>query len=409
MRSNRRISLRGAPLVAALLAAGAVAAGGCSRPGGPPSAEDGGDKDAGAPVPVEVVTLERGRIEETLRFSATLEAETAVQVLARTTGQVRSRAVEEGDKVKQGAVMLRLEREDQASSLRRAQTELEQAQRNYKAQQDLHKKGVVSDQTYENAEFDVKRLKIARDDAARALRYTTVSAPISGTVTQRMVKRGDLVAPNQPLFEVVDFESLVANVYVPEKDIGRVAVGGIARLSAPTTGEAIEDGEVKRVAPVVDPRTGTVKVTIALDDTQKLRPGMFVDVQLVVADRSDAILLPRRALVYDNDEPYAFKVEGGDTAKRVLIEPIAEDQDFVTPATGFDEGDSVVVAGQVGLKNGAKVAPQGPPAAGDAKPSSAPLGADATPPGKAGASNEEKAGPSAKTAKKANTAKKAVE
>lgn len=355
---TRRPVIRGA-LFAGVLFAAAIAAGGCTRKGGPPGAEGADGDEAEAPVPVEVTTIERGRIEETLRFSATLEAETAVQVLARTTGQVRSRQVEEGDQVKQGGVMLRLEREEQASALRRAQTELAQAQRNFRAQEGLHKKGVVSDQTFENAEFDVKRLKIARDDAARALRYTTVAAPIAGTVTQRLVKRGDLVAPNQPLFEIVDFESLVANVYVPEKDIGRVAVGGVARLQAPTTGAMLEDGRVERVAPVVDPRTGTVKVTIALDDTAALRPGMFVDVQLVVADRSDAILLPRRALVYDNDEPYAFKVVDGTTAERVQLQLVAEDEDFVLPESGFAEGDSVVIAGQVGLKNGATVAPQG--------------------------------------------------
>ena len=362
-----------------------VALAACSR-GAADKPEANDTEDADAPVPVEVVPLERGPIEETLRFSATLEAETAVQVLARTTGQVRSRLVEEGDAVKKDQVLLQLEREEQASALRRTQTELELAQRTFRTQKNLHDKGVVSNQSLETAEVDLKRATIARDDAARALRYTTVKAPIGGTVTQRLVKRGDLVAPNQPLFEVVDFESLVANVYVPEKDIDKVGVEGLARLATPTTGDRINDGAIRRVAPIVDPRTGTIKVTVGLADTAKLRPGMFVDVELVVAERPDAVLLPRRALVYDNDEPYAFKVIEGDKSQRVRVDIVAEDRDHVMPRAGFEAGDQVVIAGQVGLKDGARVAPQAPPSAdSSADPATKPVAAEDAPTQPAGA------------------------
>lgn len=350
-------------LLGAALVLGSI---GCGKGDEPRTRTMSNARDGGAgPVPVEVVTLRTGPIEDALRFSATLRAENQVQVLARTPGHVRAHLFEEGQKVAANQVMVRLESEEQASAVRRTRVELAQAKKNLNKQKQLKDSGVVSAQSLEQAEFEVERLTIAHGDAARALRYTTIRSPIAGVVTLRTVKKGDFVNPGQPLYQVTALSSLVAEVYVPEKDIARVAVGSTARLTAPTTGQELREGEVDRVAPVVDPRTGTVKVTVSVPEGGTLRPGMFVDVALLVAQRTDAVLLPRRALVYDNDEPYAFKVVAGDVVERIRVEARVEDRDNVEPVSGFAAGDRVVVAGQVGLKDGAEVKTQ--PAANGAE------------------------------------------
>lgn len=319
-----------------------------------------GDEDA--PVPVETVALSTGPIEDTLRFSATIRAEIQIQVLARSLGQVQKRTAEEGDEVAANDLLVRVEGSEQSSAITRIDNDLATARSNYKRQQELRKSGVTSDEALENAKFEVDRLEIARRDATRSLGYTIVRAPISGTVTRRLVEYGDLVAPNQPLYEIVDFDSLVAEVFVPEKDIHRVKMGGLARIAAPASGSSLPDGVVERIAPIVDPRSGTVKVTLDLPDASGYRPGMFVDVHLVVASDDDALLLPRRALVYDNDEPYAFKLVGADRVERIRVVPEVSDREFIKPAKGFAAGDRVVVAGQVGLKDGAIVKASAAPA-----------------------------------------------
>lgn len=313
------------------------------------------ETDPDAPVPVETVTLETGTIEDTLRLSATLHAEMQVQVLARTAGQVTARAVEEGDVVKANDVLVRIEADEQSAAITRIEADLAVARKNHQRQQQLHEQGVVSEQSLENAQAEVDRLELARRDARRSLGHTVVKAPIAGTVTRRLVKFGDLVVPNQPLYEIVQLDTLITDVFVPEKDIQRVQVGGVARLSSPSSGQALPDGRVERIAPIVDPRSGTVKVTIDLPDSADLRPGMFVDVHLVVASDDEALLLPRQALVYDNDQPYAFKLVDSDRVERVAVEVAIEDRDFIKPAGGFADGDRVVVAGQIGLKDGAQV------------------------------------------------------
>lgn len=341
------------PVAIALLA---LASSAC--PGDKPNQQGKMTKgDENAPVPVELATLETGPIEDTLRFSSTLRAEKQIQILSRTAGQVRARNVEEGDVVKANAILARIEATEQNLAINRIDNDLAQARRTYEREKTAFKQGLSSEQALERAKFEVDRLEIARRDARRSLGHTVVRAPIAGTVTKRLIKYGDLVVPNQPLFEIIDLDTLVAEVFVPEKDLPKVRLAGAARLVSPS-GRPLPSGVVERIAPVVDPRSGTVKVTLDLPDTTGLRPGQFVDVHLVVAAEDSALLLPRRALVYDNDKPYAFKlVADGDkkTVERVEVVPAIEDRDYIKPTSGFKPGDRVVVAGQIGLKDGALV------------------------------------------------------
>lgn len=311
-----------------------------------------GDRDGGPEtVPVEAMVLEAGEIEASLGFSANLEAENQVQVLARAPGLVTRLLVEEGDRVERGQVLLRLEDEEQRIRLAQVDNDLAQTKRELERQKALHDKGVTSDQNLASAQYEFKKLQLMRQDAGRALRYTTVRAPITGTLTMRAVKLGQTVAVSQPLFDITDFDSLVARIFVPEKELSRLGADQKARIVARGTQH---DGEVDRIAPAVDPQSGTVKVTIAVPRDAGLLPGMFVEVDLVVQRNLGAVLLPKRALVYDNEVPYAFKVEDG-KARRVRVEPIIENRDFIEPVRGFAAGDQVIIAGQIGLKNDAAV------------------------------------------------------
>jgi membrane fusion protein (multidrug efflux system) len=106
---------------------------------------------------------------------------------------------------------------------------------------------------------------------------------------------------------------------------------------------------------VVDPHSGTVKVTVDVPPSGGLRPGLYVDVELVTAVRDDALLVPKRALVYDQDQVYVYRIGDGMKAERVLLKPVLEDKRHVEPAGGVAPGDRVVIAGQAGLKDGVEV------------------------------------------------------
>jgi len=354
-------------VITSLLMSTACARGGRDEEGGRTwreGAETGTEREEEA-VPVDVVTLERGPIEATLRYSATLEAERDVLVLAEASRRVEELRVEEGDRVRTGELLVRLQDEVQRSAVAKAEIRLDDAQREFERQQSLYDQSLISEQTWITARSEYDQAKIALDDARRELGYTRVTAPIGGTVTERMVNRGDFVTVNQPLFRIVDFDSIVARIYVPEKELGRLSPG----LEARVTADALEGrrfaGRIDRIAPAVDPATGTVKVTVAIPRQEGLRPGMYVQVELVTDTHDDAVLLPKRAVVYDNDQMFVFRLGDERRVERLEVEARLETPDTIEPEGGLDAGDQVVVAGQSGLKDGALVRLPGDPVPGE--------------------------------------------
>lgn len=317
--------------------------------------KDDGNEAAEEAVPVEVATVSRGPIEAVIRLSSNLEAERDVTVYAQAPRLVERLLVEEGDGVRKGQLLVKLQDDEQELALEKARIQLEQAQRELERQESLFKQGLSSEQVYNDARHAYDQARVAVEEAQRSLAYTEVRAPISGVVTERMVNLGDSVTVNQPLFRIIDFDSIVARVYVPEKDLRRLRVGQPARVFAPALGETPLAGNVLRISPVVDPKTGTVKVTVAVPNQPGLRPGLFVDVELVTDVHPDALLIPKKALVYDNDQVFAFTVGDDHRAHRVEVHALLENPEWVEPADGFSEGDRVVVAGQTGLKEGTLV------------------------------------------------------
>lgn len=323
---------------------------------------DAGEKDEKKEeaVPVEVAALGTGPIESVLRFSTNLEAESDVQVFSQAARLVTDLLVEEGDAVRRDQVLLRLQDDEQRNAVALVKSELDKARREYERQQRLYRESLIPEQEFNDATYQLEQLEIRLENAERELSYTEVRAPIAGTITARHVKTGDQVQVGQHLFDMVDFDSMVARVYVPEKHLPDLEPGQPARIVAPSLGERQYDGAIKRIAPVVDPNTGTVKVTVHVGRQAGLRPGLYVDVDLVTATHEQALLVPKRALVYDSDRMFVFRLrtdeETGDArAERVLVDPVLTDKNFVEPGEGLAAGDRIIIAGQTGLKDGALV------------------------------------------------------
>ncbi len=368
--STRRTTVKSAwlPVLVLIAALGGAAAGCSGKDAQAKEAEavakkkgDGKDEKDGKPkdeaVPVEVATLATGPIEAVLRYSTHLEAEEEVAVLAQAQRQVRQLLVEEGRRVGKGQVLLRLQDDEQKTTLAKVQGQLDKARREHERQKKLFTNQLIAEQAFNESTYELEQLELAHEEARRALSYTEVRAPISGTVTRRLVGVGDHVNVNQHLFDIVDFDSIVARVHVPEKELGRLAAGQPVRIVAPALGPVeVVTGHVLRLSPVVDPTTGTIKVTVDVPPQDGLRPGMYVDVALVTAVHSEALLVPKRALVYDADQVFVFRLQAdGKHVERLRVVPRLEDRTNVEPAGGLAPGDKVVVAGQAGLKDGALV------------------------------------------------------
>ena len=310
-------------------------------------------------VPVEIAAIGRGEIESIISSSTNLEAESEVKVYARTTNPVVELLVEEGDLVEKDQVLLRLLDDTQTIGVERARAQLEKARKDYARQKELFEKELITQQAYNNIAYDLKSAELQMQEAKRDLDYTEVRAPIGGTVTNRLIKLGDQVNVNQHLFDIVDFESLVARVYLPERNLALLQVDQSARLSVQAMADKVFPGSILRIAPTVDAGTGTVKVTVKVDEIGPLRPGMFVNVEIVLDTHDNALLVPKRSLVYDSDQLFVFRIASeeseGARVERLLLQPVLTDKLNVEPGPEINEGDRIVVAGQTGLKDNALV------------------------------------------------------
>ncbi len=316
-------------------------------------------KPAEKSVLVELHEVKRGKIEELLERSAALEAEVQVQVLARTQNPAIELLVEEGDPVKAGQVLLRLENDRQQTAFNQAKFQFENNKIEFARQEKLHEQLLISEADFQTTQLAYEQSKLQLENATRELAFTQVIAPVDGTITQRMVKVGDQVNTGTPIFEIIDLKSTVAVIHVPEQYLPKLQPNMAARISSGTFGENVFDGYVKRISPIVEAQAGTVKVVVGVKELGPLRPGVWVDVELVLDSKEDAILIPKRSIVYDNDQTYAFKVyqdeNGIRRASQSLVVPQNADKEHIEPTSGFDVGDQVIVAGQAGLKENSPI------------------------------------------------------
>ena len=310
-------------------------------------------------VLVELAEVKRGMIEAILERSAPLEAEAQVEVSARTSNPAIELLVEEGDKVEKNQVLLRLESDKQKNDFDQAKSQFDKEQIDFDRQESLYKDNLISEQEYRNAQFSLTQRRLAFEEAKRQFEYTEVRAPIKGTITLRDVKVGDQVGSGRKIFEIIDFDSTVAIIHVPEQYLPKLRPDMEARLISNTLGDTVFGGYVKRISPIVEARAGTIKVTVGLKELGALRPGMWVDVELVLETKQDALLIPKKSIVYDNDQTFAYKLHtstnGVKSVKRQLVLPQNADKVHIEPIEGFAVGEKVVIAGQSGLKENSKI------------------------------------------------------
>ncbi len=307
-------------------------------------------------VPVVVAGVERGEVFDFILQNASVDTEDAVDVYSRLTGEVVELAVEEGSRVKKGALLCRLDDEDYRLALEMVKVAFEKSKAEYSRIEAMYGKQLASEKELEEAKFNFEQRRIDREQKALELRRTRVRAPIDGVVSNRHIKLGQRVTVSNPLFRIVNLEEKITVIHLPESETSRVSDGQRAYLSTENLpGERFE-ARIKRISPTVDPESGTFKVTVGLRDPENLlRPGMFVAVHIVTDTHGQALLIPKVSVTYENGQPYAFFVEADTLVRRVLLEKGYANEDQIEVLKGIAEKDRVVVLGQSGLKSGDRI------------------------------------------------------
>lgn len=358
-------------LVSLLATATGCPGGGMGGPGGPGGMGPGAEEAEEQATPVLVTSIERGTIRGQIRASSTIEAELQVTVHAESTGRITSLTLQEGDTIALDDVIARIRRDAQSIGVERAASSLADAERELARVQKLYEQGYASQADFDTAKSTLEKAQLDRRDRGRDLSNTVIKAPIAGTVTQRFVDPGAFVTSGAQVCEITDFSTLVARVYVPEKELDRLAVGQLAEVVGKAAADRKGNGTIKRIAPIVDATTGTVKLTIALPEAlaggpKGFLPGMYAEVTMTTEVRENVPLVPKPALVREDELTFVFVAEG-DRAKKVRISTGLADDDFIEVTEGLEAGARIIVAGHSGLKDGGlitEVDPKGTPLEG---------------------------------------------
>ncbi len=353
--------------LAAVFCIALVACGGGEPQTADTEVEDTEEEEA-PPVPVETALPERGDIYAVYTGTAPIEAFAEADVVAKVDGEVRTLNVEEGDFVTAGQVLAQLDGDRLRLELNESEANLRKLQRDFERNKDLREKGLLSEGDFEKIQFDMEALEAAYNLAKLELDYTYIRAPIDGVISERIVKLGNTIDVGESLFRVTSLDPLVAYLFVPEREYRSIGAGqpvGIEIDALP--GERIE-ASVTRISPIVDPETGTFKITIEISDAERrLKPGMFGRIAIVYDQRPNALKIPRSALLEESGGTSVFVVEDG-VAKRRIVQTGYSESGMVEILDGLDDADSIVTVGQIGLKDDTKVTIINAPGTEDPEP-----------------------------------------
>lgn len=305
-------------------------------------------------IPVEVEAVRSGAIDAAYRGTATLEAEDEATVNAKTAGVIEKILVEEGERVRAGQTLARLETERLQLEVARAKATLDKLEQDFKRNESVYQRNLVSREAFERAKFELEGARAAYDLARLSLREAEIRAPFDGVVSQRHIKVGNQIAVGSPAFRITRMDRLQAQIYVPERDIHKLAPGQGATLAVDAWPDKLFRGEILRVNPVVDAQTGTVKVTVAMEAQPELKPGMFGRVEIRYDRRENALLIPKGAVLTEDAAQSVFVVADG-KARRRAIRTGYGDAAHYEVLEGLKAGEQVVTTGQTNLKDDAKV------------------------------------------------------
>lgn len=306
------------------------------------------------PVPIAVNHVQVGEAASYYVTTSTLEAEAHAEVRSRATGVLNKLNVEEGASVEKGQILALLDDADQKLRLELAQIAYDRASADFDRRRKMRDSGVLAPEEFDMVENTFKEaaanLKVAELD----LSYTRIAAPISGTVVRRLVDRGDYISQGETLFAVMDLSPLLVRLHIPANRMGTVSPGQSLTLKAESVPEPLT-ADVSLVSPIVDPDTGTVKVTAELHQyPARIRPGDFVEVRVVTDRRQNAMMVPSVAVFEEQGKDILYIVEEG-KAQRRTVEVGFVESGATEILSGITSEDLIVVKGQRNLRDGMTV------------------------------------------------------
>lgn len=314
------------------------------------------------PMPVKAEPVIRDTLNVEVTAVGTLRADETVMVRPEIAGRVVTLHFKEGQAVSDGDALVTLDQGEYQAQLAGSTAQVGLEETSYRRLQDLQRKNLTSPQILDEAK--------AKLDAARAtqaldrvrLDKTVIRAPFAGTVGLRLVSPGAYVKPGDDIANLESLGAMKLDFRVPETYLARLAAGQTLTVRVDAYPEQGFEGAIYAIDPALDPETRTVLLRARVPNkANKLRPGLFARVNLVLERRENALIAPEQAIVPLGQTPFVYRVVDG----KAVMTPVKlglRRPGRVEILDGLKAGDLIVTDGQLKIRDGAAVTVLPPPA-----------------------------------------------
>ncbi len=328
-------------------------------------------------IPVRVVKLQQGdlRVIVNATTTSTVKSETEVTLSAQRTGKVIMLPVREGDTVKAGTLIARLDLTEESvqteNVLAQSKATYEEAGKNLKRTEDLFNKGMVAQQdldavrrTYEVAK---SQFQSSVADAGVKRDYSVIKAPFNGVIAKKYSEVGELLLPGKQIVQIVNPDRVYVLATIDEVDVGRLRIGQPVTISVDAFPGEKFNGEVRRISPIVSGgklETRTADVWIYFNEKQnRIKPGMSADVEILVSVLQNVLSVPSQAVIDRGGRKQVYVADGnalnpGDktVAKLKVVQTGETNWSFTQITGGLSSGEYIITTPEAeGLKDGSTV------------------------------------------------------
>jgi membrane fusion protein, multidrug efflux system len=304
--------------------------------------------------------------ENSLNSTGSVVAVQGVTVGAEMPGKVVKITFESGAMVKAGDVLVQLDISTEEAQLRAAEATAALAKANLARAKDLRQSNTNSAAELDAADAQAKQAQAQADNIRAVIAKKTTRAPFAGRLGLRLVNVGQILKDGEPITTLQTMDPVYVNFSLPQQRLPQIAAGNVIRVRSDSAPDKILEGKITAISPEVDAATRNVRVQATVSNaSETLRPGMFVNVDVVLPTQTPVLAIPATAVVYAPYGDSVFVIDEKKDEKTGQMQKVLRQQfirlgitrgDFVSVVDGLKAGQEVVTSGVFKLRPGMHVA-----------------------------------------------------
>mgnify|MGYP000113470094 CR=1 FL=1 len=317
------------------------------------------------PETVTTAVVETDSWESRLTAVGSLVAVQGVMVTAELTGKIVRIAFEPGAKVNAGDTLVQQDTSSEAAQLRAAEAAAGLARLNLERLKKLLDRRSIAQSQYDNAEAQYNE-SVAQADAIRAvIAKKNIRAPFAGRLGIRLVNLGQILNAGEPIVSLQSIDPIFVNFSLPQQQLAQVQEGLTVRVTSDALPGQVIEGKITAIEPEVDAATRNIRIQATVANRQeRLRPGMFVNLTMVLPASENVLAVPATAVLYAPYSDTVFVVEEkkdenanqpGLVVRQQIVQLGEKRGDFVAVVAGLKAGETIVSTGAFKLRNGQAV------------------------------------------------------